>query len=591
MSREVQHDGAGTLRVRFPFDRKLVELIKTLPNRRWNAAERYWSVPETDVVLLVELLLPRSFGFDSATRELYRGYGGGFSLEPPAPAPRGRSPQPGLFDDAATAPPANGDYTVSRLNHDVKRAIEAAFPEAVWVVGEVSGFGRNAHKRHVSFQLVEHDESGKVVSSINATLFDQERARIEQALREAGEPFRFEDEVTVRVRGRVDLYVPWGSYRIVIEELDVRYTLGEAARRREEIIRRLTEEGLIGVNSALPLPPFPLRVGLVTSIGSDVYNDVVRTLQESGFAFELVVHGARVQGRATEPSVLNALDALRARAARLDVVLVCRGGGSRTDLAWFDSIELGRATARFPLPVIVGIGHEQDHSVLDAVGRRAKTPTAAAAFLVELVREGLQRLDRAGADVLSRAARRIRDEAWLAAQRGRRLALATRALLDRERVELGHRRGRTARAARALLAVAAERLTRRSRDLPRAGTLAIGRLRGLLDAQRRGLSHGARRELGLAAQRLASAASAIGPRASRSLARESERSESRDRRLTLVHPRRVLERGYAILRRSDGPVVKRPAMAPAGTPLRAELGGGTLGLRSEGAWAGEGDER
>jgi exodeoxyribonuclease VII large subunit len=567
MSREVQHDGARSLEVRFPFDRELVDLIKTLPRRRWIATGRFWQVPEDDVVSLVDLLSTHSFRFDAATCALYGDRGGTATLESPEPVSRGPL-LPGLFDDddPATAASGSGDYTVSQLNREVRQAIEAAFPQPVWLVGEISGFNRNAHKRHVSFQLAEHDEGGKIASSIDATLFDRTRAEIEAELRAAGDPFRLEDEVTVRLRARVDLYVPWGSYRVVVEEIDVRYTLGEAARRREEIIRQLTEEGLVGVNSALALPPVPLRVALVTSIGSDAYNDVLRTLQESGFAFEITVHGARVQGRATEPSVLNALDALRP--LEPDVVLVCRGGGSRTDLAWFDTLALGRAVARYPLPIVVGIGHEQDHSVLDAVGRRTKTPTAAAALVVDRVRGSLERLENSGRQILELAGRRLREQKRVAAERGRRLVLASRGALDRELAELGHRRRRTGRAAHALLAAASERLARWTRDIPRAGTVLLDRRRDVLDASRRG----------------------IGPRTARIILREQERSGARARRLTLVHPRRVLERGYAIVRSEEGNVVTRAEAAPAGSVLHAELARGRLRLRSEGPLPDEGGE-
>jgi len=559
MSREVQHDGARSLEVRFPFDRELVDLIKTLPRRRWMAADRFWQVPEDDVLSLVDLLRTRGFRFDAATCALYADRGGTATLDSPEPVSRGPL-LPGLFDDErpATAAAESGDYTVSQLNQEVRQAIEAAFPQPVWLLGEISGFNRNAHKRHVSFQLAEHDETGKVTSSINATLFDRSRAEIEAKLRAAGDPFRLEDEVTVRLRARVDLYVPWGSYRVLVEEIDVHYTLGEAARRREEIIRQLTEEGLVGVNSALALPQVPLRVAVVTSIGSDAYNDVLRTLQESGFAFEVTVHGARVQGRATEPSVLNALDALRP--LEPDVVIVCRGGGSRTDLAWFDTLALGRAVARYPFPVVVGIGHEQDHSVLDAVGRRTKTPTAAAALVVERVRTSLERLETSGREILELASRRLREQRRAAAERGRRLALASRGALERELAELGHRRRRTGRAARALLVASSERLARWIRDIPRAGTMLLSRHQEALDTSRRG----------------------IGPRTARILLRELERADARERRLTLVHPGRVLERGYAIVRSAEGKVVTRAETAPAGSVLHAELARGRLRLRSEG---------
>jgi exodeoxyribonuclease VII large subunit len=596
VSREVRHDGAGAFQVRFAFDRGLVDLIKTLPNRRWNAAERFWWVPEQDVVLLVELLEPRNFRFDAATRRAYQAFGGTLPLADAEPEDASTPRLPGLFDDDGLGPAGDmrgakaEDYTVSGLNERVRQIIAEAFPQPVWLVGEISGFNRNAHKRHVSFQLDEKEDGGKTVSSVNATLFDRTRREVERTLAAAGDPFRLEDEITVRVRVRVDLYVPWGSYRVVVEELDVNYTLGEAARRREEIIRKLTEEGLVGLNTALSMPPLPLRVGLVTSLGSDAYNDVLRTLQESQYAFRVLAHGARVQGHATEPSVLNALDTLRDRAGELDVVLICRGGGSRTDLAWFDSEALGRAVARFPLPVVVGIGHEQDRSVLDEVGWRCKTPTAAAAFLVETVRQSLEAVETLGANALALAARRLEEERQRGADRARRLSLAARALLQRELVELGHRRARTSRGARALLASAAERVARLVRDLPKAGAVHLARQRTFLDHVRRAVTQAARRDLAAVSGKLEDLVRALAPTARRRLAHETERTVVRGRRLDLVDPRRVLDRGYAILRTGDGRVLTTAALAPAGTPLTARLKRGGLKLRSEGTTANQGGE-
>jgi exodeoxyribonuclease VII large subunit len=591
VTREVRHDGVGALEVRFPFDRALVELLKTLPKRRWNAAERFWSVPEADVVRLVDLLEPERFRFDARTRETYRAFGGRLLLdgaEPEtAPAPR----LPGLFDGldeprGASEPAragAAGDYTVSALNERVREVIEGAFPQPVWLVGEISGFNRNAHKSHVGFQLVEQDASGRTVSKVDATVFERTRREIERQLAQAGDPFRLEDEVTVRVRASVGLYVPWGAYRVVVEELDLAYTLGEAARRREEILRLLAAEGLLGLNAARPLPALPLAVGLVTSLGSDAYNDVLRTFQESGFAFRVVAHGARVQGHATEPSVLNALEALAARAADLDVVLICRGGGSRTDLAWFDSAALGRAVARFPLPVIVGIGHEQDRSVLDEVARRAKTPTAAAQLLVETVRRSLEAVEAVGTATLAVAARHLAEERRRGTERGRRLGLAARSLLAREAVRGAHRRERARRGAFALLARASERLDRFVRDIPRAVSIQLSRDRTFLIHAWRTLGQAARRDLAAARRGVETFSRALTPVARRRVERERERGAARERRLHLVDPRRVIERGYAILRGPEGRVLSEAAAAPAGTAVSAQLKHGALRLRSEGA--------
>jgi exodeoxyribonuclease VII large subunit len=324
---------------------------------------------------------------------------------------------------------------------------------------------------------------------------------------------------------------------------------------------------------------------LITSLGSDAYNDVLRTFEESGFAFRVTAHGARVQGPATEPSVLNALDRLRAMADRLDIVLICRGGGSRTDLAWFDSEALGRAVATFPVPIIVGIGHEQDVSVLDHVARRAKTPTAAAAMVVERVAAALERVESIGSAVLERSSGVLREARVAAAERGRRLARAARHRLDRGRFELNARQARTVRAARGKIREATGALGRAARSLPRAAQVRLAAAAEGLERSVRQLIQGARRDASQAGRRISTAVGRLGPVSRRAVGREQERAGARERRLHLLDPRRVIERGYAILRGPEG-VVRRTDQAPEGTPLTAELRDGRLRIRSEGPETG-----
>ncbi|MCP3981733.1 MAG: exodeoxyribonuclease VII large subunit [bacterium] len=589
MSRHVTHDGRGALEVRFPFDRSLVDLIKTLPQRRWNASDRFWSVPEADVVGLVELIHDREFTFDEPTRKLYESLGGSLELVGAAPAARAaRGPAlPGLFDDEAVEPEAQpagdaDDLTVSRLNERVRRVIEGAFPSTVWVVGEISGFNKNAHKRHVSFDLAERTDGGDAVSRVSTTLFDRTRKEIERELEQAGTPFALEDEIQVRMQVRVELYVPWGLYRVVVEGIDINYTLGEAARRREEIVRRLTAEGLAQRNTSLPLPALPLNVALVTSLGSDAYNDVLRTLDESGFAFRVTAHGARVQGHATEPSVLNALDWIRQRAERFDLLLICRGGGSRTDLGWFDSEPLGRAVAQFPLPVVVGIGHEQDTSVLDAFARSCKTPTAAAGLAVEAVRRSATSVEQTAEGILETAAQSIVEHRARQLERGRRLDRATRGRIQQERTQLLNRRERTVVAARRMLVAAHDQLTRLADRIPRAAGAELQRARSGLSASLRSILSAARRDVESCAARIETLGRRTSPAAQRMLRSERERLLARDQRLRLVRPERVLERGYSILNLADGALLTDADAAPDGAKIRARLQRGTLDLVSRG---------
>ncbi|WP_437649882.1 exodeoxyribonuclease VII large subunit [Sorangium sp. So ce362] len=549
MSRRVTNDGTGTLQIHFAFDRRLVEVVKLLPARRWNPEQKTWWVPEAHVVAVVDRLHLEGFAFCEVTQRLYRERGGALALDEArvapvhaaepirADAPRDRmAPRP---SSTTPATPAASDFTVSQLNGTVRAALEAAFPASIWLVGEVCSYNRAAHKSTVGFELVERDAHGKTIAEIKATLFDRARSEIERRLAAAGNPFQIEDEIQIRVRGRVELYVPWGSYRFMVEDLDVGYTLGEAARRRDEIRRRLAEEGLLEQNRSLPFPTLPLRVGLVTSLGSDAYNDVLGTFKESGFAFRVVAHGVRVQGRQTEPSVLNALDYFRAHAAELDVLLICRGGGSRTDLAWFDSEPIARAVATFPLPVVVGIGHERDMSALDFVGWREKTPTAAAASLVKRVSDARDAVESSLLNILDQGRRALRS--------------------------------------------ASSDLTRGAARVPRTASLLIARRAGQLQEAARQLRQGARRDLDAASHHVGEMASLLGPRSSRRLALESERVDSRGRRLRLLDPRRVVERGYAILRTEAGTVLTDAARAPRGTTLTAELKQGVLRLRSDGS--------
>jgi exodeoxyribonuclease VII large subunit len=170
VSREVLHDGSGALHIRFPFDRRLVDLVKSLPRRRWQAMEKVWWIPEDDVLVVVELLAPEGFTFDEAVRSLYEARGGARTIAP-------------------ETPPAETDHwTVGRLNREVKAALERAFPAPLWLVGEISGFNRNAHKRHVGFTLVERDGGEAQAFQVGAILFEETRRELERKLAAAGSP-------------------------------------------------------------------------------------------------------------------------------------------------------------------------------------------------------------------------------------------------------------------------------------------------------------------------------------------------------------------------------------------------------------------
>ena len=290
----------------------------------------------------------------------------------------------GAAGDAGTSgTPAT--WTVAQLSQAVTAALERAFPDEVWIQGEIQSLTRSS-AGHAYFQLVDPTDLGDhTEASINVALFDATRRGVNALLRKSG-GMRMTDGMAVRLRGEVVYWPPQGRVQLRMTGIDPEYTLGRMAAEREALLRRLAGEGLLDRNAARELPAAPLRVGLVTSDGSAACNDFVDELRTSGYGWQLTVVDARVQGPAAERSLLAALTT--AAGLPVDVVALVRGGGSKTDLAAFDSEALARTVAGAAVPVVTGIGHEVDDSVVDRVAHTAyKTPTACAAGLVAVVRD------------------------------------------------------------------------------------------------------------------------------------------------------------------------------------------------------------
>lgn len=291
-------------------------------------------------------------------------------------------------------------FTVAELNAGIGTVLSRAFPDELWVRGEIANLSRPP-SGHVYFDLVDQD------SALSVTLWASDRQVVNAVLRRAGGAVRMTDGTEVRIRVRVSWYAKRGQVSLRMLSIDTAYTLGRLAEARELLVQRLKAEGLLALQPALPLAALPLRVGLVTSDLSAAAHDFLTTLEASGHRWDVLLADARVQGLDAEASVLGALE--RLRRADVDVVCIVRGGGARTDLAVFDSEPVARAIARYPIPVLTGIGHEIDTTVADLVAhRRCLTPTACAGALVERVTDWCVRLHERRRSI-ARAARRAVD--------------------------------------------------------------------------------------------------------------------------------------------------------------------------------------
>lgn len=335
-------------------------------------------------------------------------------------------------------------YSVAGLCAAVNDQVAAGFPDEVWVQGAISGLTRSG-KGHVYFDLVDSvSESGQsTVAVAPVALFSSARQNVNRILKRAG-GIRMHDGIEIRIRGRVTYYAPQARVQLVMSLIDPKYTLGQMANARRELLEALADEGLLTRNRELPFPSLPLNVGLVTSDQSAAYHDFVNELTSGGHPFRIALHDTRVQG-------LEAVAGLSAAIADAgqgnDVVVVVRGGGSRSDLVAFDHADVARAIARCEVPVVVGVGHDIDRSVADEVAHQSlKTPTAAASFLVEAVDRYSDRV-RSAAERLEHLARwHVSSAQHQLIGNGNRLADAAKHRLAQSRMEMAYTTDRLTRA-------------------------------------------------------------------------------------------------------------------------------------------------
>lgn len=280
------------------------------------------------------------------------------------------------------------------LNGLIKRSIRSCMPDTYWVQAELSDV-RSNYSGHCYLEFVQKDAAGnnliaKARGAIWSNIYKMLKPYFEQ---ETGQAFASGIKVLVQVS--VEFHELYG-YSLTVLDIDPTYTVGDMARKRREILRQLKEEGVIDMNKELEMPMLPQRIAVISSATAAGYGDFCNQLQNNprGYGFHTELFPAIMQGERVEESVLAALDTINARIEEFDAVVIIRGGGATSDLSGFDTYLLAASCAQFPLPIITGIGHERDDTVLDKVAHtRVKTPTAAAEFLIGCMDKVADKLD------------------------------------------------------------------------------------------------------------------------------------------------------------------------------------------------------
>ena len=280
----------------------------------------------------------------------------------------------------------NESLSLFELNSLVRQLLETEMSNEYWVEAELSEVHES--KGHCYMELVQKNEfSTTPIARASAKCWRSTWTML-QPYFERATGQRLHAGIKVRLKVYAQFHEAFG-FSWIVSDIDPDYTLGDMARRRQEIIRKLKEEGIFDMQRELQLPTFCLNIAIISSATAAGYGDFCQQLKESGFAFLTTLFPAIMQGEQIEQSVISALESIydtqvSNSKAPFDCVVIIRGGGGTADMSGFDTLALAENVAQFPIPIITGIGHDRDECILDMVSHtRVKTPTAAAAFLVE----------------------------------------------------------------------------------------------------------------------------------------------------------------------------------------------------------------
>lgn len=429
--------------------------------------------------------------------------------------------------------------TLFELNSLVRETIETTMTREYWVEVELSDV--REVRGHCYMQLIQFDvEDGlrgvsaekKLVAQASAKCWKSQWTMIRPHFeRVTGQQLHAGLKVLMKVYAQ--FHENYG-FSWIVTDIDPAYTMGDIARKRQEIIRTLKEEGVFDLNKELPLPLFAQRIAVVSSVQAAGYGDFVNQLNsnEYGFRFHTQLFPAVMQGDQVEPSVIAALDSINQHLDSFDCVVIIRGGGAVADLSGFDTLLLAENVANFPLPVITGIGHERDESILDMVSHtRVKTPTAAAAFLISHLKEVLDALNDA--------------------------------------------QGRLAQCVQQKLSVYSLRLSALQEAIPRLFPVIKARQEARVDALTHRLCARINEKIQENRSLLATSGQRLPMIADRLLLQENHRLEILAEKVRSHDPRLLLKRGYSITLK-DGKAVKNAAQLRPGDEIETQLSEGII---------------
>ncbi len=379
--------------------------------------------------------------------------------------------------------------SLAELQQIIRDSLYLSLPQTFWVAAEISEITVNS-SGHCYLELVEKNPEEKNIRARIRGIIWNSRFGFISSLFENMTGELLKSGLKILVRAKVEYHELYGL-SLVISDIDPAFTLGDMAVKRQLIIKRLEDEGVFSMNREIGLPLLPQRIAVISSKAAAGYTDFINhlTTNSPGYVFYTALIETPMQGIETEQGVISALDRIADHADLFDIVVIIRGGGSQTDLSWFDNYAIAYHITQFPLPIVTGIGHEKNMSVADMVACRAlKTPTAVADFLIDAMVYAEEHLN--GMSVSIREAARIilSDNKGILETFGIKLLPLARIMLSSNRERLSGRMMELVRASRERTfrsgigtAALLSRLTSSAKNLTSAKSRAVGEYaRGLV---------------------------------------------------------------------------------------------------------------
>ena len=471
---------------------------------------------------------------------------------------------------------ANTQLSLSELNILIKDTLDDAFPNLIWIKAEISELTIN-RAGHCYLELVDTDPDTKqIVARSRATIWSY-TFRMLKPYFETTTGQAFSEGIKILISAKVE-YHPIYGLSLNIRDVDPSYTMGDMARKRREIILRLEEDGVLDMNKEIDLPLVPQRIAIISSPTAAGLQDFLIQLENNSHKihFYTKLFPAVMQGAETADSIIQALDQIYEYEQFFDVVAIIRGGGAQIDLASFDNYELAFHVAQFPIPVITGIGHEKDETVVDLVAHsKMKTPTAVAEFLISGVGTFKQRLTEIESYLLSMTEQRLNEEKEYLQTAVQTLKRGVRELVNEEEHLFDLYRLRTERALPAFLKTQKDRFVAYRYQLEKDG---LGRLKDhfyQLDRKTDDVESLTQRLLQREKNAMFQRSSELNIRLSEGFKMENSRLTVFEEKTRLVDPLKVLKRGYSLTYK-DGALVKSVADLNEGDELITRLADGKV---------------